>query len=196
MTEKKRLNTSAKGGRVERLCRDLLEKRGYTVSMFRLSKGAFDRIATRQVGQFGVSTGNEQVGQRCLVANNEIVIPTLQQINPELDSRDGQRKQLERRAIQIKANAWGMPAAAVQRAWELELPEPISREWWMRKDGRGFKREEDRWEARRLTGPDSWVTITLFEEENPYFIGREGWVRCPSKKSEEVGQRRPDVNLW
>ena len=42
------MNTSGKGGRIERKVRFFLELHGYEVERSRLSKGAFDLIATRK----------------------------------------------------------------------------------------------------------------------------------------------------
>lgn len=50
------LNRSAKGGRIERKVSAFLESHGYSVSLSRLSKGLFDRVARRS-GTFRSPSG-------------------------------------------------------------------------------------------------------------------------------------------
>ena len=159
------MNTSAKGNRVECLARDILLTRYGKVEMFRLSKGAFDRIAERRCPTWCPTMPVPDLngsGARPLEPINTVgARPCTAFSTPCPCGGSG----TERRAIQIKANAWGMGAASMKRAWEVAMPEPISREWWMRRDGGRGVPEITRWSARRLTSATTWVEIPIFPED-------------------------------
>lgn len=162
------MNTSRKGGVVERLCRDLLVLKGYKVEMFRLSKGAFDRVATPVPGT-GIFAESETGRARCETFHKDWI-----------------------RFIQVKANAWGMPDAAMQRAWEVRLPEPCTREWWMRTDPSRVKASGKAygfgahgcWKARLLVAGHRWIEIPLFPNEW-YCPQGDGFGLCPGEGNPE-----------
>lgn len=142
------MNTSAKGNKREREIVQLLAAAGYEVSMARLSKGAFDRFATRE---FCVLHGVE--ARKCLIFR-EAYLEKLSWLGKEGDLQKPCQTITEHRYIQSKSNNWCMGtyyANDMRLALIVPLPEPCSREFWRVSDGGDRADPLTFMRARRIT---------------------------------------------
>jgi hypothetical protein len=155
---KSRVSTTAKGGKVERLCRDFLIKHGYEVELSRLSKGAFDRVAIRcSRHPSGHSDASESRDK-----DLRGLLPDASEMLPDASDECVE----EARYIQIKANSWRMDEASVQAMARTRLAEGCTREWWRHMDhpGRSCRIVPECWQARLVLPSGTFHAIPLLPE--------------------------------